>query len=58
MRARSKAFASDFHLHQHLITLGTVKKHRNGDSVGSFLIDQIGQIGVGSDYMVCTAKGS
>lgn len=49
---------STFEIKQRLIALRTIKKHMNGDSLGPFLIDIIGQVGVGSRSVVCVARDS
>lgn len=48
----------DFQLKQRLIALRTVKRHMSGDTLGPFLIDLIGQLGVRSQSIVCTARDS
>lgn len=50
--------SSSFQIEQRLVALRTVKKHMNGDNLGPFLIDIIGQLGVRSSSIVCTARDS
>lgn len=47
-----------FEIQQRLIALRTVAKHMNGDNLGPFLIDLIGQVGVRSASVICTARDS
>lgn len=55
MRWCSESFES---IEQRLVALRTVKKHLNGDNLGPFLIDIIGQLKVRSASIVCTARDS
>lgn len=50
--------SDSFEIHQRLVALRTVQKHMHGDSLGPFLIDLIGQMGVRSSSIVCTARDS
>lgn len=50
--------SADFEICQRLVALRTVKKHMNADALGPFLIDLIGQMGVRSAKVVCTARDS
>lgn len=47
-----------FEVEQRLIALRTVKKHLNGDNLGPFLIEIIGQTGLMLSSVVCTARDS
>lgn len=51
--------SSSFEIKQRLIALRTVKKHMSAvDSLGPFLIDILGQVGVRSSSVVCMARDS
>lgn len=50
--------SDSFMIEQRLIALRTVKRHMNGEGLGSFLIDVIAQLGIRSQSVVCTARDS
>lgn len=50
--------SESFEIQQRLVALRTLEKHANGDTLGPFLIDVIGQAGVRSSQVVCTARDS
>lgn len=47
-----------FQLEQRLIALRSVAKHMNGDTLGPFLIDVLGSLGVRSSSVVCLSRDS
>lgn len=49
---------AEFEIKQRLIALRTVKKHMNGDNLGPFLVDVLGQMSVRSASIVCIARDS
>lgn len=50
--------SAEFEIEQRVIALRTVKKHMSGDTLGPFLIDVIGQLGVRSSSIVCLSRDS
>lgn len=48
----------NFEIKQRLIALRTVRKHMNGDNLGPFLIDLLGQMGIRSASVMCMARDS